>query len=223
MEEIELREYFLILWKRVWIIALITILSVATSGIVSFFVLEPEYETYTTLMVGRPKDYIGEKMDANDIRLNQMLVNTYGELAKSRKISDEVIKNLGLDITPGALSGKTNVSLVRNTEIIQISVTDYSPKMAADIANETALVFMKHVSDIMKIENIQVIDEARVPTSPIKPRPKLNMAISAVLGLMISVFIIFLLEYLDNTIKTPSDVERHLGLPILGMIPKSSK
>lgn len=223
MEEIELREYFFVIWKRLWVIGLITLLSVTTSGIISFFVLEPEYETSTTLMVGRPKDYISDKLDANDIRLNQMLVTTYGELAKSRKISDEVIKNLGLDITPGALSEKTNVSLVRNTEIIKVSVTDHSPQMAANIANETAVVFKKHVTNIMNIENIQVIDEARVPTSPIKPRPMLNIAIAGVLGIMISMFIIFLLEYMDNTIKTPSDVERHLGLPVIGMIPKTSK
>ena len=71
----------------------------------------------------------------------------------------------------------------------------------------------------MKVENIQVIDEARVPDKPIKPRPMLNMAIAGVLGLMIGVFITFLLEFLDNTIKTPDDVERHLELPVIGTIP----
>ena len=224
MEEIELREYFYILLKRMWIIVLITVLSVATSGIVSFFVLEPEYSTFTTLMLGKPQDYSNqEKIEYNDVLLNQKLVSTYGELAKSRVVSNEVIKNLNLNITPGQLSGKTSVSLVRDTEIIKITVNDYSPVMAAKIANETAKVFMKNVSNIMKIENVQVIDKAEVPTAPFKPNKMMNIAIAGVLGVMVSVFIIFLLEYLDNTIKTPEEVERHLDLPVIGMIPKSSK
>lgn len=219
MEEIELREYFYILWKRAWIIVLITVLSVATSGIISFFVLEPEYQTYATLMVGKPQSS-EDTIEYSDVLLNHKLVTTYGEIAKSRIVSKEVIENLGLDLTPEALRGKVNVTLVRDTEIIKIEVTDKNPELAAKIANELSNVFMKHVVKIMKIENVQVIDRAEVPVSPVKPKPMLNMAIAGVLGVMISVFIIFFLEYLDNTIKTPDDVERYLELPVIGMIPK---
>lgn len=222
MEELDLREYFYMILKRFWIIALITILSVATSGIISYFVLTPEYETFTTLMVGKPKDY-NEDMQYQDVLLNQKLVSTYGELAKSRVVTNEVIENLDLNISSGVLGSKVNVSLVRNTEIIKIQVTDTNPELAARIANQTADVFIKHVSNIMKIENVQVIDKAEVPTSPVKPRPMMNMAIAGVLGLMISVFIIFLLEYMDNTIKTPADIERYLDIPVIGMIPKTTK
>lgn len=222
MEEIELRELFYIIMKRFWIIALITILSVVTSGIVSFFVLTPEYQTYTTLMVGKPKDY-NEEIKYQDILLNQKLVNTYGEIAKSKAVTREVIENLGLDISSSALGKKMSVSLVRDTEIIKIQVNDTNPEMAAKIANEIATVFMKHVSSIMKIENVQVIDKAEVPVNPYKPNKMLNIAIAGVLGVMISVFIIFFLEYLDNTLKTPNDVERYLDLPVIGMIPKISK
>lgn len=217
-----LREYFLILQKRLWVIILITIVAVVASGIVSFFVLEPEYQTFTTLMVGKPKDYqnYDQKLEYNELLLNQKLVNTYGQIVKSRVVADEVIKNLNLDLTFKGFTNKVNVNLVKDTEIIKIEVTDTDPQLAAQIANETAQVFMKSVTEIMKIENIQVIDEAQVPESPIKPRPKLNMAIAGVLGLMVSIFIVFLLEYLDNTIKTPEDVQRYLELPVIGTIPE---
>ena len=56
-------------------------------------------------------------------------------------------------------------------------------------------------------------------TSHIKPRPSLNMAIAGALGMMVSIFIVFLLEYLDSTIKTPGDVEKYLGLNVIGTIP----
>ena len=75
----------------------------------------------------------------------------------------------------------------------------------------------------MKIENVQVIDKAEVPMNPVTPRINLNIAIAGVLGLMASMFLVFFLEYIENTIKTPSDVERYLELSIIGMIPKNTE
>ncbi len=73
---------------------------------------------------------------------------------------------------------------------------------------------------IMKVDNVQVIDQAQVPRNPVKPRPMLNMIIAGFLGIMISLGMVFVMEYLDNTIKSPNDVERYLGLPIIGAIPE---
>lgn len=221
MEEISLREYFLILRKRIWLIILLMILSITTSGLVSYFVLEPEYQTFTTLIVGKPKDYqnVDNKLEYNDLLLNQKLVSTYGELVKTRIVADEVIKNLKLDMSYKEFREKVNVNLVKDTEIIKLEVMDTNPVLAAEIANETAQVFMENVKDIMMVENVQVIDEAQVPDIPIKPRPNLNMAIAGVLGLMVGIFLVFLLEYLDSTIKTPDDIERYLNLPVIGTIP----
>ncbi len=203
------------------LIILMTILSITASGLVSYFVLEPEYQTFTTLIVGKPKDYqnVDNKLEYNDLLLNQKLVSTYGELVKTRIVADEVIKNLKLDMSYKEFREKVNVNLVKDTEIIKLEVMDTNPVLAAEIANETAQVFMENVKDIMMVENVQVIDEAQVPDIPIKPRPSLNMAIAGVLGLMVSIFLVFLLEYLDSTIKTPDDIERYLNLPVIGTIP----
>ncbi len=203
------------------LIILMTILSITASGLVSYFVLEPEYQTFTTLIVGKPKDYqnVDNKLEYNDLLLNQKLVSTYGELVKTRIVADEVIKNLKLDMSYKEFREKVNVNLVKDTEIIKLEVMDTNPVLAAEIANETAQVFMENVKDIMMVENVQVIDEAQVPDIPIKPRPSLNMVIAGVLGLMVSIFLVFLLEYLDSTIKTPDDIERYLNLPVIGTIP----
>lgn len=203
------------------LIILLMILSITASGLVSYFVLEPEYQTFTTLIVGKPKDYqnVDNKLEYNDLLLNQKLVSTYGELVKTRIVADEVIKNLKLDMSYKEFREKVNVNLVKDTEIIKLEVMDTNPVLAAEIANETAQVFMENVKDIMMVENVQVIDEAQVPDIPIKPRPSLNMVIAGVLGLMVSIFLVFLLEYLDSTIKTPDDIERYLNLPVIGTIP----
>ncbi len=220
MEEISLRDLYYILKKWIALIIILPIIAVAISGAISYFVLEPEYQTFTTLMVGKPKDYISEnKLEYNELMLNQKLVSTYGEIVKSRLVTDKVINNLGLEISFEGFRNKVNVNLVKDTEIIKIQVTDNNPMLAAKIANETAQVFMEGVQTIMKVENVQVIDVAQVPSRPISPRKMLNMAIAGVLGLMVSVFIAFLVEFLDNSIKTPEDVENYLELPVLGAIP----
>lgn len=218
MEEIQLQDILYMLWKRAWIIILISVLSLVTSGVISFFVLEPEYETYTTLMLGNPQK-VGKAIDYQDIRLNQSLVNTYREIARSKTVLSEVIESLELNMTNNQLMRKVNVSLVSNTEIIKITVLDANPKMAMELTNEIAEVFIKHVVNIMQMENVQVIDPAEMPINPVKPNKRLNVAIAGVLGVMFSVFMVFLLEYLDNTIKSPDDVDKHLNLPIMGIIP----
>ncbi|MEW9123456.1 MAG: Wzz/FepE/Etk N-terminal domain-containing protein [Thermotaleaceae bacterium] len=218
LETIDLREYFQIIVKRIWLILLIGFLFAATSGIISFFVLEPVYETSTTLMVGKTKEQ-ETQIQYNDVLLSQKLVKTYGEIAKSRTVSKEVIDNLKLEMTPEELKGKVSVNLVGDTEIIMVKVQDTDPALTATLANNLAQVFMKHVVRIMKVDNVQVIDKAEIPIRPIKPRPMLNIAIATMIGLMLGLGIVFLLEYLDNTIKTPGDVEKHLDLPIIGAIP----
>ena len=87
------------------------------------------------------------------------------------------------------------------------------------IANKVAEVFKQKVVELMDVENVQVIDRAEVPISPVKPKKELNIAIATFIGLMTGLGIIFLIEYLDNTIKTPEDIEKHLGLPVIGTIP----
>lgn len=219
-EEISLKELFYILRKRFVLILALTILAMTIAGLVSFYVLEAEYQTSTTLMVGKPKDYQGESgIEYNELMLNQKLVSTYGEMVKMRVVADEVIKDLGLEMSYEQFKSKVNVNLVKNTEIIELSVSDNDPLLAAKIANHTAQVFIRTVKDIMLVENVQVIDTAIVPNSPIKPKKLMNIAIAGVLGLMLGVFISFLMEFLDNTIKSKEDIERHLGLPVLGMIP----
>ncbi len=219
--ELDLKELIYIIRERLWFIIFITILAVGASATISYFVLEPVYRASTTLMVGKPPEYYMDstQLQIQDLNLNQRLARTYGEIVKSRGVSELVISRLELNLTPEQLKNKTSVDLVKDTEFITISVTDTNPEQAAIIANKVAEIFQDRVIEMMKVDNVQVLDSAIVPKSPIKPRPQLNIAIAGVLGIMLSVFIVFLLEYLDNTIKTPEDIEKYLGLNVIGIIP----
>lgn len=79
------------------------------------------------------------------------------------------------------------------------------------------------ISEAMETADVRVIDPAVVPDKPVKPRVKLNIAIGGVLGMFLGVGLAFLLEFMDNTIKSKEDVEKVLGLPLLGQIPDLNK
>lgn len=66
---------------------------------------------------------------------------------------------------------------------------------------------------------IRVVDPARVPEDPVKPRRRLNTLLGAVLGLMLGAVAAFVVEQLDDTVKSVDEVERVLGAPVLGAIP----
>lgn len=218
-ETIDLREYFSIIKKRFWIIALITIVAASVSAGISFFVLQPVYQTNTTLIVNTDQDENTKRITDDQYRVTEKLAVMYGEIIKSRIVLEPVIDNLKLDTTFEELSEQITVSPVKDTQIISISVQDTNPNKARDIANEITKVFPKEAKRITKANGVEVIDKAIVPNSPIKPNKVMNVAIAAVLGIMIGLFVVFLIEYLDNKIKTPQDIEKYLGLPILGVIP----
>ena len=218
-ETIDLREYFAIIKKRFWIIAIITVVAMVVSGVISFFMLSPVYESKSTLIVNTEKNEETQMITGDQFSVSQKLAVTYGEIIKSRAVLESVISNLKLDSEYEDLVEKITVSPVQDTQIISISVQDTNPKKARDIANEIPKVFEKEVKRITKANDIQVIDKAILPENPIKPNKMMNVAIAAVLGMMIGLFVVFVLEYLDNKIKTPQDVEKHLDLPILGVIP----
>jgi capsular polysaccharide biosynthesis protein len=201
----------------------IPLIGIFISAVISFFVLTPIYESSTTLIVGRQiynSSEIESEIEYSNLMAYQKLVKTYGEIAKSRSIAAEVIDNLDLDMTPNELQNALNVTTVRDTELMQISVRDESPELSAKLANTIAQVFSDRIIEIKKVDTVSVVDPAIVPNSPVKPNKKLNIAIAFVLCLMIALGIIFLIEYLDNTVKTIGDVEKYLQLPVLGVIPK---
>ena len=218
-ETIDLREYFAIIKKRFWIITLLTIIAGVISGVISFFVLQPVYETKTTLIVDTKANEETQMVTGDQFSVSQKLAVTYGEIIKSRTVLEPVINNLRLDETYEELAGKITVSSVKDTQIISVSVQDTNPTKARDIANQIPKVFTKEVKRITNANGVEVIDKAITPINPIKPNKVMNVAIAAILGMMIGLFIVFLLEYMDNKIKTPQDIEKHLGLPVLGVIP----
>ncbi|WP_096185796.1 YveK family protein [Evansella halocellulosilytica] len=218
-ETISLKEIYETLKKRIGMIIAITAVAVAASAIISYFVLTPSYQNSTQLLVNQSKEE-GQMYTSGDLRTNMDLINTYNVIITSPRILEPVTEELGLERSINSLKDQINVNSQGDSQVVNITVEDIDPAMAVEIANTIALIFQRDIVDIMNVDNVSILSEAELAEdpSPVSPNPTLNMAIALVVGLMAGVGLAFLLEFLDNTVKTEDDIENKLGIPVLTSI-----
>ena len=220
MEEVDLKELFVYFMKRISIIIAIVFLFLVTGFVYISFIRTPLYKGDTTvILVNKNDNNNTQSVTQSDIVLNQKLVSTYTQIVKSKKVLNQVIENLALNSTYGQLNKHVSVSNVSDTEIIKISVSDEDPERAANIANAVANVFKEEVSNIYHLENVTIIDKAEVQSKPFNIKTGKTLAISFVGGLAISLMLLFILYYFDTSIKSSEDVEKKLGIAVIGTIP----
>lgn len=215
-ESIDLKEYLNIFRKRGWIIILLVIAAVTVSGIINFFMITPVYQAELTFMVNfNPNE--NAQVTKEDMEYGQNLVEKYKPIVKSRKVTGKIKNNLNLNMSLGDIGNAIEISSISGP-VMKITVQSTNPEIAKDIANEVPEVFGKELKRIAKVDGIEVIDDAIKPTSPISPNKISNMMKAAIIAIVIAIFIIFLLEYLDNKVKTVEDIEKTIGVTVLGII-----
>ena len=222
MEEIDLKDLFDYFKGRIsWIIIAVA-LAIVVGNIYTIFTRVPMYKSSTSLVL------VSENNDSStynnsELQLNKNLVGTYSEIIKSKMIMSEVISNLDLDYTPTLLQSRVSVSSVNNAEIIRITIIDPDNKLSAKIADATAEVFVKEINNFYKLNNVAVLDKAEVAKTAYNVNYFKDNAIYFLIGLVISCGIIFIFFYFDTTIKTSDEIEKKLGMTVIGIVPKVGK
>lgn len=224
MEEIDLKELLRYTYRKKFIIIATTLVIVLISMIYFGFIQKPNYVSSTTLILtgfsnNSEKD---TTINNNDLTINSKLVTTYQEITKTRKVLNQVIDNLKLDYSASELADHISVTGVTNTEIIKISVSDEDPELAADIANEIAVIFSAEVKEIYNLSNISILDKAEVATTPSNISFIKATIIAFIVGFFLSVSIVFIIFYFDNTVKSVEQLEEKFDVPILGTVPTYS-
>ena len=223
-QEIDLIELFNNIKKHTLLIIIFGLLAGGIAYGISSFVLTPKYNSNATMIISNSTNVDNQNMPQANVELSQInankaLISTYSEIVKSRGIADKVIKNLDLNMDFEEFSDKVSIESVKDTQIISVMVVDTIPERAQDIANETANIFKDSIGDIMKVDNVQILDGATLPERPSSPNIKKNTAIGVVLGLILGVMIAIFKELSDTTIKTQEDINQYLDLPVIGIIP----
>ena len=228
MEELDLKELFNMFWSKKWHITIITTIFLIIGIVYTYFFVTPDYQARTTIVLAQSSSAkvanapveAETTITTNDLTLNQKLVSTYSELIKSDHICRDVINHLELQKSESALKNSITVSTLKDTDLIEIKVTDAVPEQAKEIAEEIADVFIDKVANgVYHIDNVQVWDEAKVPTGPYNINHTKDMLIFVLVGLVISSVYVLIANMLDITVKSKEDIERKVGIPVLTQIP----
>ncbi|GFP76756.1 YveK family protein [Clostridium fungisolvens] len=216
----ELKEYFNIVRKRLLLVILITLSCTLISAVVSYFVIKPVYKADISVLIGQnQKSDSATKENYNDVMMYQKMVKTYSIFVQTKTVANDVINELNLDMNADQLIKMISVAPKGDTEFLTITVKSKDKSQVAKIANQIAKSLKKESIEIYNQDNIKLVDDAVEPTSPDSPRPLLNIAVALFVGLMLSIGIVFLIEYLDNTVKDEEELTRLLGVPVIGVIP----
>ena len=241
--DIDLRVYWNIFLRRWWILLLATVMAASATYFISNN-LTPKYAATSKILVqgaagpGNPS--------LSDIQASRQLAQTYEALIRTRPILEQVIESLSLPYGPGTLSGNTKTAAPGS--LVVIRVIDIDPQMAAEIANEITGIFIRDFRDkqFLQIAQFQAsleqygisgdpgiiaaqastlstlrIAEPAIPnSSPIGPQTRVHVVIAAILGLMAGILVVFLLEFLDDRVKSPQEVAALTGSVPLGIVPQ---
>ena len=221
MEEqvISISEIFEAIKKRWIIIVAITLTATIISGIISFFVIDPVYEASTKVFVGKEEND-NAAYNSSEINMYQQLLQTYAQAIKTKDLVNRAISGLKYDgLEARNVVESLTVNPISNTQILQIKYQSKDPNEAKDVLKSVTDEFIVTAKELVPNGNVRVIEEVELPQNPVSPNKKMNIAIAFLVGLMVSVGLVFLLEYLDNTYKNKEQLEKDLGIPVLGAIP----
>lgn len=214
--EIDLKDLFLEIlayWK--WILFSLVMGAVIAYSI-SKFLMVPQYESTAQLYVLSKSTSI---TSLADIQTGTSLTNDYMVVVEGRPVLEQVIANLGLDETYHSLKAKVSLNNPSNSRILEITVRDADPMRAKDIADEIAEVGSEFISAKMDQDAPNTIQWGYSDGEPVSPNTLKNTAIGAMIGMFLAVAIVMISYLFNDTIAVAEDVEKKLGLNVLGTLP----
>lgn len=215
---IDLTELFLAVWSKIHLVILAGIFMALLAFVGTKIFITPMYSSTTKMYVLTKQDS-SAGVTYSDIQTGTQLTKDYMELVKSRPVLEQVIAVLNLDMEAEELEKSITAETPVDTRILTIIVENKDPKMAKEIADALRESVSIQITEIMDADSVNTFEEGNLPTEPSSPSLIKNMAIGGILGIFIALGIIVLIFILDDTIKTPDDVEHYLGLNVLTSIP----
>jgi capsular polysaccharide biosynthesis protein len=213
--EIDLRELFLALKKKIAWILLTAIVFAGAAGLITKFAMTPVYSSSAQLYVMSK----GGISQLTDLTMGTQLTQDYMVIVKTRPVLEQVIEDLHLDMDYKELGNKITVENPSDTRIMQITVTDKDPEVAKDITQDLAEVTADTVAKKMDVKSPTIIEKAYKAESPDSPSLKKNIVIGALLGFILMAAVIVIQYLMNDTILKEEDIEKYLGINTLAQLP----
>lgn len=222
-----LKQYFRMIQKKWWLIVAIVVIAMAASGVKSYYYTSPIYSANAKMIVNQSSSVNeGANLNTGTIQTSIILINSYKEIIRSSAIMDKVVEKFpDLGATALEISSKISVTSANNSQVMNLVYQDTSYAKAAAIVNAVSTVFKDEIPHIMHVDNITILSKANTTLSPsaINVNPIKNILMSLVVSLMIAIGLIFLLDYLDDTLKTEAEIVEVLDISVLAVVGRITK
>ncbi len=228
-EGISLQDLFRIIWDNIALILIITMWITVIGVVYTFAIVTPKYTADTSLIVQVDVEATGTSEQSAIVIANN-LIGTYKEFIVSNKVLESVQADIPelANTSLGSLQNSISVSTTTNILIIHIKVENESPAMAQEIANVLVENSIEIANDdqnpyVLLQDKLKVLDVAKLPVNPSSPNKMLNIAISVILGGIVSLGVVFLKEFFNNKYKSIEEVEKHLNIKVIAAVPGTIK
>ena len=215
--EIDLWEICLVLIHNLALIISVGIMVALGAFLFTQLLVTPTYESTTKIYILNKQE--NASVTYSDIQLGTQLTKDYAELIQSRFVLEEVVQGMGLDLTYEQMKEKVSVTTPTDTRILVITVKDSDPVMAMKMANAIREAAAVHIMNVMDIQAVNVAETANMPMKKASPSVLKNTFIGGLLGVFLIIAVVLVRYLMDDTVKTPEDVEKYLQLSTLAVIP----
>lgn len=228
MEELDLKEILLIVWKNKILIIILMIIGGIVGIIYNEKFITPKYQSSTSIILSIKDDIINnnklatveETITKDEIDLSERLINTYVEIIKSETVVEKVKNNLNLQISKADILKNMIVENQEKSTVLKVTIKNEDPYIAKSIAEEIPKVFFNELKELYNITSAQILDYPQLATAPYNINLIKNCLIGMIFGVFISIMIALIKVVLNENIKTESDIEKNTKLPVFASIGK---
>lgn len=218
-ESINLKELYEIIKPYIVVIIMSTIIFGAAGYIYTAFFIRPLYEANATMIVNAKQNQ-ETYITYDQLNSAKNLVDTYAIILTSDTVLEPIIDQLNLDISYPELRKLVRVNPVNNTQVMQITVNHYDSNMAKRIVEKIVEAAPGMIIQTVNAGSVEMVSLPRTSGIPVSPNRLKNAALASFFGFVLIAGIVMLREMLDNTFSSDADIIKHIGLPVLGVIPE---
>ena len=218
-EVIDLTEILSAVRQHLLELIFVTLVAALVGFTASKFLMNPKYDSSALMIVNTRQD-VNANVTSDQINSATKLVSTYSIIIKSDTVLQQVIDNLGLNLTYAKLNKRVTVAAVDDTQVMKITVQSDSPEWARQVCEQIITVAPDGIKEAVEAGSVKVISNPSLATEPVSPNIMKNTMLAAAVGFVLVIGIIVLQVLLDNKINTEEDVTKYLDMTVLGVIPQ---